>query len=467
MATPLHTSLDPSMLLLPVPDRGLVGAGCLGFEPMPVQVEMWRLLEAEVDGLPLHENTAIEIVRRVGKTEGLFCLAVGRCKAIPGYEVTYCAQTGQKSRERFYGILKRLRRFDRGGDWRARESRGEERIEFGNGSVLRFLPPKASAFRGDAVDWLILDEAQEVDEEDAADLIGSVLPTFDTRDGAQLTVAGTAGEVRSGLLWEALVKGRAGLWGILEYAAPDGTEDATDEDLWLQVHPGPAGFAGDVERTLALLRKRFASMGLVQFAREYLGLWPEDVTTAAFDAEVWQRLGRPQSAQPDRLGIGFDVKPGARWASVAVAWRDEGGAAWVEVVAENTARDIIALARKFKVPVGYDTAGVDTLAVADDIARISKGAVTLRPLSTMEFAASCVTFSNAVQQGILRHTYQQQLKDAIEVASRRTIRDAGWAWGRKGSTGDISPLVAATVALRVFDDLPPARIVRALSARSA
>lgn len=476
MAKPLYSSPIPAAAGKKALELGNAGMGMLGFTSMPVQREIWRLHEAKSRGSLLFENIAVEVVRRVGKTEGIFGLGVGRCSSIEDFQMTYCAQSGTKSRERFYGLLTRLRRHNAGGGWKARESRGEERIEWDNGSIMRFLPPKASSFRGDAIDWLVFDEAQEVDEEDAAELLGSVLPVFDTRDGPQLTVSGTAGEFRSGLLWEALVKGRAGLWGILEYAAKvaDGQDIKAlldDEDVWLSVHPGPAGVVGR-ERILTILRKRRANMSDEMFAREYLGIWPEAMTAAAFSAEVWARLGREMATRPSRFGLAYDVTPGGTRTAVVAVWRDSAGIAQAEVIREDAgtrwaAAFIGNLAAKYRMPVGYDTAGIDTLAVADEIARQFKGRVTLQGLTTIDFTVACAVLSSEVLGGRLRHFRQQALDESIAVASRRPVRDGGWAWGRLKSSGHIHPLVAMTVALKMHDDLPAQRSTRVLTARSA
>lgn len=478
-AKPLYYSKFPDGTL---PDEyfssGLVGAKMLGLEPMPVQREIWNLLEAKqpdgefiagIPALPLFDNNAIEVPRRAGKTEAIFSEAVGRCMTYKDYDITYCAQSGVKSRERFYGVLRRLsRNFPHG--WKARESRGEERIEFTiTGGNLRFLPPKASSFRGDAQDWIIFDEAQEVSEEDAEDLIGSVMPVFDTRDSGQLTIAGTAGKSRDGLLWEALENGRLGKWGILEYAMPPGL-NPDDPATWLLTHPGPAGVSE--ERALTVLTKRHGEMSAEMFYREYLGIWPMAASSSAFNMEQWQSLGREMNeTKPVRFGLAFDVAPGGRHASVMVLWRDETGIAWLEVIKDQAGSNWVAefvgnFAVKYKVPIGYDTAGVDTLSVADEIARRFKNRVTLRGLTTLEFATSCATFSNLVQNNQLRHFRQDALNTAVENASRRPIRDAGWAWGRKQSTGVITSLVAGTVALKMYDDLPVARNLSILTANA-
>ncbi len=47
----------------------------------------------------------------------------------------------------------------------------------------------------------------------------------------------------------------------------------------------------------------------------------------------------------------------------------------------------------------------------------------------------------------VRHRPQPALDLAANVAKTRPMGDGAWAWDRRGSTEDISPLVACTVAL--------------------
>jgi hypothetical protein len=45
------------------------------------------------------------------------------------------------------------------------------------------------------------------------------------------------------------------------------------------------------------------------------------------------------------------------------------------------------------------------------------------------------------------HIGQEQVRDALANAVRRDIGDGGWAFARRKSEADISPIVAVAVAL--------------------
>jgi len=233
------------------------------------------------------------VPRRAGKTTVLLALAIGRCLTRPGYSVLFTAQSGTKASARFLEMARTLERQNpndvmRG--FRIMRGAGNQNLTFANGSIFQVLPPKPDAFRGDSGDLIILDEAQEHTADMSAELIGAILPTMDTRPGAVLVVAGTAGERRSGLFWDTLVEGRAGVKGvgIIQFAAPDTTtpEEAADPATWIASHPG-IGTLTDVD-TIA---QRFERLPFPQFAREYLGIWPEDYSQSAIDMTSAYRSG--------------------------------------------------------------------------------------------------------------------------------------------------------------------------------
>jgi hypothetical protein len=61
-------------------------------------------------------------------------------------------------------------------------------------------------------------------------------------------------------------------------------------------------------------------------------------------------------------------------------------------------------------------------------------------------------FLDHVNNSKIRHIEQQQLADAVRGARTRPLGDA-WAWARKISTADISPLVTVTLALWAYHAL--------------
>jgi hypothetical protein len=67
-------------------------------------------------------------------------------------------------------------------------------------------------------------------------------------------------------------------------------------------------------------------------------------------------------------------------------------------------------------------------------------------MDSVEYGESCGAFVDAVGEGTIRHIGQEELERAIRGAKVRPLVDR-WAWSRTRSLVDISPLVAATLAL--------------------
>ena len=435
---------------------------------LPQQLALAEVLAVEditSPRVPLYPMVAVEVGRRSGKTNTILALALGRCAAWPGYRACYTAQSGLKSRDRFYDLFKALTAAGDGiPGWRARESRGEERLELANGSVLRFGPPKGDTYRSDATDLAIVDEAQEHDPELGAELLAAILPTMDTRPLAQLIVAGTATVDRDRLLWACLERARRGDegWGIVEYAAAEDV-DVADPTTWWAHHPGLA----DGLTTERRLRLNLDQLGPALFGAEYLGIWPDPVSAGALPAAAWAAAGTEHAPHPTgRVTFAYDVSPDGARAAVVAAWRPTPtGPVRIELVEARPGTgwlpDLLArLAAAGGAPVGYDASGRGALDVADQLAALrfkvkgQPGRLKLKGLDGIEYVIACSSFYRGLVDGDLVHARQPDLDAAVAIAVRRRIGDAGWAWGRRLSEGDITPLVAATVAVRVLDTLP-------------
>ncbi|NBW09898.1 MAG: hypothetical protein EBR82_17920 [Caulobacteraceae bacterium] len=63
-----------------------------------------------------------------------------------------------------------------------------------------------------------------------------------------------------------------------------------------------------------------------------------------------------------------------------------------------------------------------------------------------DMASACGRFYDAVVNRKVRHTDQADMTTAVAGAATRKLGDR-WAWSRSTSAVDISPLVAATLAL--------------------
>lgn len=466
-----------------------VGARLLGLKSVgPQQIEIATLMLAEDGDVPVHDELVIEEPRRAAKTTSIWAVLLGLCDTRPDFLVVTTAQTYVKARERFLNVYRAMR-LNNIGNFEFKRGAAEMVIEWTNGSRLWVVTPEGGAFRGDGADRIFFDEAQEHGPEKTADLLGGALALMDTsfdddadltdvdaKSKSQLIVAGTAGEARSGMLWDALERGRAGQIGIIEYAVPEGVAVALDvtttegqalvdagcqvstsgklvlnEPAIIAAHPGIGTLT-----TLGVIRSRFLKLALPQFQREYGGQWPLDLNARAIDPAHWKAGHvKKHPAYPPHYALGYDVAPDQSSAALVAAWRDDEGHAWIEVVRHEVGDSWLPKAihertRRFpNTRVGYDNIGPNQ-AIADTLNRTARPKPKLFALGTREIVAAAATCAAEIAKNTLRHVVDPALDEAAEIATRRNIGDGSWAWGRRKS-GDISTLVAASNALKLYD----------------
>jgi hypothetical protein len=454
------------------------GARRLGHELHDHQLELGELLDRGAT------TTAIEWPRRAGKTTSVWDWMIGRCDLEPGTNIVVTAQKRQKARERLLDVARVLERTwpEAFGGPKIMKGKGDESFEFANGSRLWIVAPDSGSVRGDAVDVFYLDEPQELDPEVSLDIKQALMPTFDTRPGAQVILSGTPGKVRAGWYWEALQAGLDGRTGVVKgwfakriavsvYAAhPE--DDWGDEAVWLRVHPGIGTLT-----TLDVIRERYedASSPLA-FAMEYLGVWPGQDDGRAINADDWAacRLldpyGEPMFPdRPARFGIAFDVDPLGALASLVAAWRDDEGFPYWELLEHGDprliGREALRVHRKYRAPIGYDDLG-QNLEVAEGLTR-AKPRPKLVPLKLRDLITAQATAVRHIRGHELRHPDQPALNAGAENAAWRVVGDSGQLFGRRVSTGDITAVVAAPSALLVFDRMPKRGHTRIVTRRAA
>lgn len=420
---------------------------------------------------PKYRTVVVQLPRRATKSTSIWADLLGRCELIPGYQVVITAQDGNRARQSWRGVARQLAR-DKWEDAypgnKIRWSNGDEAFEWDNGSRLWVVPPNSSAFRGTAADVIWFDEAGELSADTSEDLKAGALPIMDTRDGGQVIISGTPGKSRSGLLWETLVNGRtkkAGV-GIVDYSIRDDEasvivqDDGTVKLNWpvmYRVHPGidlklPTGGVLTPKR---VIQERFDSMQLPQFEMEYMCRWPADNTTYAIDPDKWAKGLTVRPPLPDRVGIAFDCASDGSSASMAYAWRDDQGNAYLDVVAHQPGtlwvpRDVDKARRAYpRVPVGYDGIGAN-LDPASAIARNTRG-VKFERMQMREIAAATQRLVSLVSDGKVRHFGQADLDAAVDNVTFRDL--AGGRAFRQRVVGGaaINPLVAASIALWTYD----------------
>lgn len=336
------------------------------------------------------------------------------------------------------------------------EGNGEEGFEFYSGQRLRFKARTKSGGRGLTADRVILDEAFALTPK----IMGSLMPTMSARSilgNPQILYGSSAGMVTSDVLRGVRDRGRAGndpSLAYVEWCAPvtpcaDDRCDhrvgspgcvLDDPEMWRRANP-----AMDRRISRSWIEGERRSMTPDEFARERLGWWEEPSSAVAgLPLHVWEgaahegRIGSP-------LGYAADVTPDLSWASIVRASACDLGTV-LELVAHRrgtswVAEELAALRGDASTPVALDL-GSPASVLADDLA--AAGIPTVNP-SARDVAQACSGLLDGLIRRNVWHVPSSALDAAVRGASRRPMGDA-WAWSRKNSLVDISPLVAGTLA---------------------
>jgi hypothetical protein len=95
----------------------------------------------------------------------------------------------------------------------------------------------------------------------------------------------------------------------------------------------------------------------------------------------------------------------------------------------------------------YRSVTIDPVSAAGSLAGdLMRLGLQVNEVSGRQVATACGKFFDLVVSDQLRHIEQAPLNAAVAGAKRRRLGDA-WAWHRRDTAVDVSPLVACTLAL--------------------
>ena len=323
---------------------------------------------------------------------------------------------------------------------RVRTSHGEEGIELIGGQRLRFVARSTGSGRGFTADCVILDEAYKLPQE----TIGALLPTLSSKVNPSLIYASSAGHADSEVLRSVRdrgVKGDDPNLCYLEWSA-DPKLAAADYEGWAQANPalGIRISADHIERELN-------AMPETEFARERLGIWDEAAgADSALSIEAWAHCFDGTSRVLDPVAFAVDVSPDGTGA-IAVAGARHDGLLHVEVIEHRPGTQwlpgrVHELFRRWNPSAIVLDAGGPAGSLLPEFDRLG---LVVTKVAGREVGQASVGFAQLVNEAGLRHLDQPSLNAAVAAAKRRNVGDL-WAFGRRGSFVDISPLVACSLA---------------------
>jgi hypothetical protein len=370
---------------------------------------------------------------------------------------------------------------------RIKWSHGEEGIWLKNGCRLRFRTRTKGGGRGFSAGTVILDEAMYLNDTQYA----ALLPTMSAQPNPQVYLMGSAGDEEStvfGRMRRRALDGQDSRLCFMEWSidpCSDFCPPDCDEHDPIGMPDGPltqeqhdrafARLVRSYERSNPGLGIRISvehieserrSMDPETFAQERLGVgrWPvEGDAWRVIPEEAWKARVAPVSKPQQPLHIGIDTSPDRKHSSLVVAGlngEEHQGVrqVHVELTGDGLRYDYrsgmdwvvpraVEIAKGRKVTFVVDKAS-QAGGLVDELE--AKGLAVISP-TTREYAQACGRFRDAIvpmknNTPDVVHLDQAPLTAAVAGAERRDLADL-WAWDKRNASVDISPLVAATLAL--------------------
>ena len=343
-----------------------------------------------------------------------------------------------------------------------KEGNSGKGIVMNSGERLRIMARGPNTGRGMTIDCLIPDEAQELDSVQ----VKSLGPTQAAVPNPQAWYFGTPPGDPAAWAYQLRASGHRGSpgmaffdWGVdLDLNDPHLAIKVANRDLWYAANPSLG-----IRMTERFLESELALLGPADFAVEHLGVWLPRADGSAkddigLDYEVWEGQLDELSAIAEfgELTFGIDVGPAREYASIAVYGEREDAAGHVELVKYALGVDwvvdkMVDLRDRFDpIAIAIDGKGpaatlIPKLAKVGivppkDPKRVVRGDLFI--LGPADAAAAAGGFVDACRIGEIFHIGQEPLNLAVKNAKPRPLGES-WAWGRRHSTGDSSPLVAA------------------------
>ncbi len=412
----------------------------------------WQQMVADIGGeldpetgIPAYRDVVVTVPRQNGKTT----LVLGwECQRAIGWEhlgpqrISYSAQTGADARKKLVQDQKPIIEPHKRalGVRRIYEAIGAEGVVWLNGSRLVLLNNTEAAGHGPSVDLGVKDEffADYDDRRDQA-----LIPAMATKAFGQVLTCSTMGTEDS-IPWNALVdRGRLAVdsdqrSGIayFEWSAGD-NDDPDDPETWWGCMPALGHTI-----TPAVVAHARSTMKDGEFRRAFLNR-----KTKADDRIIpigaWNAICSPDAIPQGRPTFSLDVNP--ERSAGAIVGASTGVAELVDF--RLTTGWLVARAVEMSAKWGSPTWVVDSTGpAASFIPDMQRAGLNVHPATPRELVDACGQFYDGVIEQRLRIRYHQRFEEAAAGAAKRSIGDA-WAWTRKSAAADISPLVAATLAL--------------------
>jgi hypothetical protein len=197
---------------------------------------------------------------------------------------------------------------------------------------------------------------------------------------------------------------------------------------------------------------------LADFRRAYLNQWlpkPVELEHAVIDSDLWKAMWDPASQLTGKPTFALDVAPDRSAAAIGVAGSRNDDLTHMEITSRDGVMDhrpgtawivprLLELKQAFPSIRLLIAAGSAAESLVPDI---EAAGITVVPVPEGDVPTACGFFYDRAVAAKLRHLRQPELDKALAAARKRDVGDKAWAWGRRKSTEDITPVYAVTLAV--------------------
>lgn len=450
-------------------DDGVDFVETFGYNLLPWQEAIFRhSLGHTVDSLWSARRVCLICVRQQGKTEllearelfGLFELNEKIFHtAQQAKTATLSWQTLRNRIESYPDLADLCMRPKNGGEETSIRLKADRAGRWMDGErFIRYIarsPDSGRGFRD--IDLVVCDEAYALSHPEW----GSLGPTQRANRNPQTWLTSSAGTEGSELLTRWRDAGIAQADPSLlftEWSLAEGS-DPTERALW----PVAQASLGAPFCTLRNLEAEFMGMDFVEFAREHMGMWDDPRVNSVIPMDSWQDCkldDLPDGSQPavDVLWTvaAVDVAPDRAWASIALAGKRPDGKSHIEVIhRDDGVQWIVPMMQKLISSANPPRAvGLQAGAQAGAFyAELEQIGYKVHMLTPQEIAAATAKFYDDVVGGRLTHLDDESLIQGLSGATKYPIgkvEHGGWGWLRKGTSVDITGIVACSYANRIL-----------------
>lgn len=348
---------------------------------------------------------------------------------------------------------------------------GKQGVELRSGQRLLFKTRTKGGIRGFSCDFLVMDEAMSLGDNEVA----AMMPTMAARPNPQILYTGSAGDQEVSDCTQL---------GSLRARAESGAEDdglmfmewsgdtcsdfcppACDDhdppeavETWAKANPGMG-----IRITVEYIDRERRSMNHHKFLTERLSVGNYPVSGEGWNIVPkanWESRADEASAIEGKFALAVDVTPDRSFSCIAACGSriGDGELEHVEITGSLGELDhrpgmqwvvprIIDIWNRHKPShVVIDTVGQ----AGSFVVQLEAAGVKVITPNGREYAQACGEFYSAVvprknETATLVHISQDTLNSAVAQAGKRKLMDS-WAWDKRTASGDISPLVAATLA---------------------